>query len=252
MPRSKKLPTFFKGKDAQERSRDSLDTIKGVVESERETEEGEELPGRHPIALFEEDEQEENRAEKARQWARAEALAQAKVRREPWTLHVERGKVYLMRWRNRTGEVRANNPEAAPQDVVVGEEIGPRLPVRQKAGLQAILDQHAPGLRLKDLKEYRTRPGRRHPYRPSEWEVEAAEIEELRNLLTGLLPSGDEQAVQSLLHHPAAQRFMELDQKWKGARKCRRPPCPNRIPPRSRKVYCSTACQEAVKSAKNS
>jgi hypothetical protein len=252
--RRKPKPTppqqWKKGSDALDRPLEYLDAD-GLSEVMEHGEGGTKRVGAYPVTLLGPEEYDSTEIEWTRVgWALVDLEARAWVRQEPWAIRVEKGRANLIRRRNRTTEFRANNPDAMPQAVEVEEAVGPDVPLRRRAELQRVLDQHAPGLRLEDLREYRTPPGRPHAHQPSEWERDRNRMEALRIVLAGQLRSSSEeptQAAKSLLLGRAANLLLELERKWEGARKCRRRSCPGKVPPGSRSAYCSPRCRDAAK-----
>lgn len=209
-----------------------------------------------------------------RKWAQ---LAM-KVPRLRWIPHRAGGKVCLMRWRNRTAELLANmqpdeqgnkpTPAFIPVVGEVGKVSGVPLvvPARRWKELQRVLDEHDPGQRIEEWEEKsRERmqrenpPGRRHPYKPTEWQEDLGEMVRLRVILRGryrreLWPD-DLAMVDARNQDPDAIRYDGVRARWNHARKCKAWEtelhyCGQWVPRGAKSEYCSQACRQAAKKAR--
>ena len=193
-------------------------------------------------------------ARAARQWDTIAAKAKALVAAQPWTLHEGGGGCFLKRWVDRTEELRRvyppdmEPPRVAPVFGQVWTVDGKPLvvPIRRKAELQKVLDEHQPGLRLADLVRSRSRPGRRRRTEERteipEWERDEQEIK--------LLAARRFRIDDLVREDPGAVRYFVLRRKWLDSKKCRR--CQNFIVRSSRRVTCGTACKHALKRGRSS
>lgn len=185
-------------------------------------------------------------------WDEIAAKAEAKVKHQPWSLHAGGSYCWLKRWVNRTAELRWLNPLEPPRVPPVFGSIATLggksfiVPIRRKAELQKVLDEHNSGLRLTDLVRSHSRPGRRHRKEERkeipEWERDRDEILRLQMRLRARYPQGDiPQDDQE------AARYVALRCKWKDSKRCLRKNCLNFIPQKARRHYCSDACKQRVK-----
>lgn len=196
--------------------------------------------------------------EKARvKWDEIASKAEVRVKRQPWSLHEGGGYCWLKRWVNRTAELRWLNPLEPPRVLPVFGSIATLegkpfiVPIRRKAELQKILEEHNSGLRLADLVRSHSRRGRRHRKEGRkeipEWERDRNEILLLQMRLRvhypqGDVPQDDQEAI----------RYVTLRHKWKDSKRCLRNNCLNFIPKKARQHYCSDACKQRAKKARRS
>jgi len=251
-----KPPPGGKSTDALDHAPVKLSTTTGqailkILEGESEAPE----IGAYPVSPLSAPGMEESELD-AKAWAEKATEAQIKAERRPWTLHEAGGMCWLIRWRDRTEELRENVPTmSAPKTPPVFGEVGTVdgrpfvVPLRRRADLQHVLEEHAPGLRLEDVPVFRNRPGRRHPPQESEWERDKAERLRLRFDLERLHDMNPE---SDLRDHPAARRLEELHKKWQQPKQCKAwgdglNYCLNFLPRESRQEYCLDACKQAAK-----
>lgn len=192
-----------------------------------------------------------------RQWNEIAAKAQALAARQPWTLHEGGGYCFLKRWVNRTEELRRISPPSmeSPRVPPVFGQVGTLggkpfiVPMRRKAELQKVLDEHEAGLRLADLVRSRSRRGRRHRKEERkqvpEWEQDREKIILTKALLKAKYPQGRVDK-----NDPDAIRYAALRMKWRDSKKCHRENCMNFIPRYARRDYCTDACKARAKKAR--
>ena len=191
-------------------------------------------------------------AKRDRQWEKIAAKARAEVERMPWTLHEGGGKCFLKRWRDRTEELRRASPPGMepPREAPVFGEVGTLggklfvVPIRRKAELQQVLDEHKAGLQLADLVRSRRRLGRKPD--TSEWERDRDEM-----LLLKARLRARHSGAAAAKSDPEAGRYAALRMKWRDSKKCLRENCQNFIQRRSRRKHCDV-CKHAAKDARRS
>lgn len=184
--------------------------------------------GKHPVGLF-------DVADSA--WAELGARAKAAAERCPWEVEISQGKARLIRWWDRTADMMQPGAEVPKVVPVVAEYIG-GVPTRRLRALQKVLDQMDPGRRIEDVPVRQSRPGRRHPAKPTEWDTYRATA--LRARARGMNAMTQEDLAT----------LARLWKRWRNARRCARPGCLKFLPRAARGRYCSPACKQAAKKSR--